>query len=102
MSSVRLYRDILRLHRTRLPSHLRALGDDYVRAEFRAHRDAKPEHLGTSKDSARKQCGNRKAALALSCHKPPNLGCRALRACAASTLAHVDRILERHDVPVRR
>ena len=53
MSSVRLYRDILRLHRTRLPSHLRALGDDYVRAEFRAHRDAKPEHLGTSSQGQR-------------------------------------------------
>ena len=43
---LRLYRDIFRLHRTRLPAQMRALGDEYVRSEFHAHRDAKPEQVG--------------------------------------------------------
>ncbi|CAG8474485.1 6097_t:CDS:1 [Acaulospora morrowiae] len=33
-----LYRQILRIHR-RLPPSLRLLGDDYVKSEFRRHRD---------------------------------------------------------------
>ena len=40
-----LYRSILRLHRQKLPASMRALGDAYVKHEFRAHRDAKPEFL---------------------------------------------------------
>ena len=40
-----LYRSILRLHRQKLPSQMRLLGDAYVKHEFRAHRDAKPEFL---------------------------------------------------------
>ena len=42
-----LYRSILRLHRQKLPASMRALGDAYVKHEFRAHADAKPEFLGS-------------------------------------------------------
>lgn len=35
---LKLYREILRAHR-KLPKSQRALGDDYVKAEFRAHKD---------------------------------------------------------------
>ncbi|PXF42189.1 Succinate dehydrogenase assembly factor 3, mitochondrial [Gracilariopsis chorda] len=38
-----LYRRILRLHRLKLPDLQRSVGDQYVRQEFRAHRDVKPE-----------------------------------------------------------
>ncbi|CDK26484.1 unnamed protein product [Kuraishia capsulata CBS 1993] len=37
MPPLQLYREILRAHRN-LPSPQRALGDSYVRGEFRAHR----------------------------------------------------------------
>jgi hypothetical protein len=40
-----LYRAILKEHRNRLPSHMRMLGDDYVRNEFKQHKTAKPEQL---------------------------------------------------------
>ena len=41
-----LYRRLLRAHRRHLPSSMRVLGDNYVRAEFRAHRDVEnPVHL---------------------------------------------------------
>ena len=40
-----LYRSILRAHKKYLPTEMKQLGDTYVRSEFRAHRDAKPEHL---------------------------------------------------------
>ncbi|KAK3341703.1 hypothetical protein B0T25DRAFT_558995 [Lasiosphaeria hispida] len=41
-----LYRRLLRAHRKHLPHELRLLGDEYVRAEFRAHRDVEnPAHL---------------------------------------------------------
>ena len=40
-----LYARILRLHKSRLPAELRGLGDAYVKAEFRAHRDAKEEFV---------------------------------------------------------
>lgn len=43
--SLRLYRAILRGHRTRLPPDLRHLGDAYVREEFKQHKTAKAEHL---------------------------------------------------------
>ena len=33
-----LYRRLLRAHRRRLPPSMRILGDQYVKAEFRAHR----------------------------------------------------------------
>ncbi|KAJ9212822.1 hypothetical protein DTO166G4_5634 [Paecilomyces variotii] len=40
-----LYRRILRLHRT-LPPELRLLGDEYVKSEFRAHRNVEnPIHI---------------------------------------------------------
>mmetsp|Transcript_80394 Transcript_80394/g.126817 ORF Transcript_80394/g.126817 Transcript_80394/m.126817 type:complete len:107 (+) Transcript_80394:42-362(+) len=32
-----LFRSILRMHRTKLPEKMRALGDPYVRKEFRLH-----------------------------------------------------------------
>jgi hypothetical protein len=41
-----LYRRLLRAHRKHLPSDLRVLGDEYVKAEFRAHRETEnPVHL---------------------------------------------------------
>lgn len=40
-----LYRKILRLHEQKLPAVPRALGDKYVRKEFRAHKTATPEQL---------------------------------------------------------
>ncbi|KAL2126876.1 hypothetical protein VTI74DRAFT_11691 [Chaetomium olivicolor] len=41
-----LYRRLLRAHRKHLPSEMRVLGDEYVKAEFRAHRDVEnPVHL---------------------------------------------------------
>ena len=41
-----LYRRLLRAHRNHLPSEMRLLGDEYVKAEFRAHRDVEnPVHL---------------------------------------------------------
>ena len=42
--SLRLYRAILTTHRS-LPSEMRAIGDIYVREEFKLHKNAKPEHL---------------------------------------------------------
>ena len=42
-----LYRDLLRVHAAALPAELRALGDSYVRAEFRAHKTAAPKFVGT-------------------------------------------------------
>ena len=38
----KLLRSILRLHKLRLPSDQQALGDAYVKAEFRLHKDAEP------------------------------------------------------------
>ncbi|KAH9257738.1 hypothetical protein BASA81_004204 [Batrachochytrium salamandrivorans] len=40
-----LYRRILRLHRQKLPAQKRALGDSYVKKEFRDHQTAKPEFV---------------------------------------------------------
>ena len=40
-----LYRSILKAHKNRLPAELRKLGNDYVRNEFQAHKQAKEEHL---------------------------------------------------------
>ncbi|GLC47520.1 hypothetical protein PLESTB_001763900 [Pleodorina starrii] len=34
---ISLYREVLKLHRERLPPPVRNLGDSYVRAEFRSH-----------------------------------------------------------------
>ncbi|KAK4132506.1 ACN9-domain-containing protein, partial [Trichocladium antarcticum] len=43
---VYLYRRLLRAHRRHLPSEMRVLGDEYIKAEFRAHRDVEnPAHL---------------------------------------------------------
>ena len=43
--SLRLYKSILRSHHA-LPEEMRAVGDVYVREEFKSHKNAKPEHLG--------------------------------------------------------
>jgi len=41
-----LYRRLFRAHRKFLPHKMRVLGDDYVKAEFRAHRAVEnPAHL---------------------------------------------------------
>ena len=40
-----LYRTILRQHRLKLPAEMRALGDRYVKDEFRQHRSANAEFL---------------------------------------------------------
>lgn len=41
-----LFRRILRGHRKFLPSEMRVLGDQYVKSEFRAHRDVEnPMHI---------------------------------------------------------
>lgn len=41
-----LYRRLLRAHRKHLPHEMRVLGDEYVKAEFRAHRNVEnPAHL---------------------------------------------------------
>lgn len=41
-----LYRRLLRAHRRHLPREMRLLGDEYVKAEFRAHRNVdNPAHM---------------------------------------------------------
>ncbi|KAK3937168.1 succinate dehydrogenase assembly factor 3, mitochondrial [Diplogelasinospora grovesii] len=41
-----LYRRLLRAHRNHLPAEMRLLGDEYIKAEFRAHRNVdNPAHL---------------------------------------------------------
>jgi len=40
----RLYKLILRLHRG-LPTEMKSLGDDYVRSEFKRHKDAQPQFV---------------------------------------------------------
>lgn len=43
-ASLRLYRRILKLHRT-LPLTAKALGDQYLKDEFRRHKNATQEQL---------------------------------------------------------
>lgn len=41
-----LYRRLLRAHRKHLPKEMRLLGDEYIKSEFRAHRDTdNPVHI---------------------------------------------------------
>jgi len=40
-----LYRNILRLHRTKLDPQMRVLGDRYVREEFKLHKTAKEDFV---------------------------------------------------------
>jgi len=41
-----LHRRLLRAHRKHLPADMRVLGDEYIKAEFRAHRNIdNPAHL---------------------------------------------------------
>lgn len=43
---IHLYRRLLRAHRKYLPAEMRILGDEYIKAEFRAHRKVdNPAHL---------------------------------------------------------
>ncbi|KAF7559592.1 hypothetical protein G7046_g4558 [Stylonectria norvegica] len=43
---IQLYRRLLRSHRKHLPGEMRLLGDEYIKAEFRAHRNVdNPAHL---------------------------------------------------------
>ncbi|KAJ3524707.1 hypothetical protein NM208_g11953 [Fusarium decemcellulare] len=43
---IHLYRRLLRAHRKHLPAEMRILGDEYIKAEFRAHRKVdNPSHL---------------------------------------------------------
>ncbi|UPK98908.1 hypothetical protein LCI18_009843 [Fusarium solani-melongenae] len=43
---IHLYRRLLRAHRKHLPAEMRVLGDEYIKAEFRAHRKVdNPAHL---------------------------------------------------------
>jgi uncharacterized protein YqiB (DUF1249 family) len=43
--ALRLYKALLRAHKTVLPDAMRSLGDAYVREEFKLHKSAKPQHL---------------------------------------------------------
>ncbi|KAM3568771.1 hypothetical protein VYU27_009114 [Nannochloropsis oceanica] len=47
LRGIQLYRAILRQHRQGLPPHLRKLGDEYVKAEFRAHRKSRTDVLAS-------------------------------------------------------
>ncbi|KAH6660131.1 putative ACN9 family domain-containing protein [Truncatella angustata] len=41
-----LYRRLFRAHRKHLPTEMRVLGDEYIKAEFRAHRETdNPVHI---------------------------------------------------------
>ncbi|KAI4184453.1 MAG: hypothetical protein LQ348_004553 [Seirophora lacunosa] len=41
-----LYRRLLRAHRKFLPAEMRVLGDEYIKSEFRAHKDVEnPLHI---------------------------------------------------------
>ncbi|KAL9181951.1 hypothetical protein ACHAXT_012294 [Thalassiosira profunda] len=40
-----LYKSILRAHERYLPSAMRLMGDQYVKAEFRLHKTAKPDEV---------------------------------------------------------
>lgn len=43
---LQLYRRLLRAHRRKLPAEMRVLGDEYVKNEFRAHRNVEnPVHI---------------------------------------------------------
>jgi hypothetical protein len=43
---LQLYRRLLRVHRKKLPAELRLLGDEYIKSEFRAHRNVEnPIHI---------------------------------------------------------
>lgn len=43
---IELYRRLLRVHRKKLPRDMRVLGDEYVKSEFRAHRNVEnPIHI---------------------------------------------------------
>mmetsp|Transcript_24988 Transcript_24988/g.32269 ORF Transcript_24988/g.32269 Transcript_24988/m.32269 type:complete len:106 (+) Transcript_24988:160-477(+) len=43
VSSIRLYRSILKEHKRLLPQDLRKLGDTYLRSEFKAHKEVNEE-----------------------------------------------------------
>lgn len=50
-----LYRRLLRAHRKHLPSEMRVLGDLYIKAEFRAHRNVdNPAHMVSKERGGRR------------------------------------------------
>lgn len=52
-----LYRRILKAHRKYLPAEMRLLGDEYVKSEFRAHRNVdNPAHLVSTYFIGRAHC----------------------------------------------
>jgi hypothetical protein len=45
LAPIKLYREILKSHRN-LPAAMRAMGDDYVKSEFKRHKDIdNPAHI---------------------------------------------------------
>jgi hypothetical protein len=68
LTVLRLYKTILRLHQS-LPHELSALGNQYVRDEFRRHKDAQPEFVTnfmvewSVSNVKRKTCGVRSLSL---------------------------------------
>lgn len=47
-----LYRRLFRAHRKYLPREMRLVGDEYIKSEFRAHRDVEnPVHIVRSQES---------------------------------------------------
>ena len=51
-----LYRRLLRVHRKKLPPEMRLLGDEYIKSEFRAHRNVdNPIHIVCTLLASRKK-----------------------------------------------
>jgi Complex1_LYR-like len=58
-----LYRRLLRAHRHKLPKDMRLLGDEYVKSEFRAHRDVEnPMHIVSIIVPPSRECKSAKVA----------------------------------------
>ena len=45
---IRLYRNILREHKRKLPYEMKEIGDSFVKNEFRLHKSAKPAFVQLS------------------------------------------------------
>lgn len=61
-----LYRRILRAHRNFLPSDMRLMGDEYVKAEFRRHKEIdNPIHIVCCNDVEVEKLGARRKELML-------------------------------------
>ena len=44
-NAIHLYRNLLKGHKLHLPPHLRLIGDQYVRAEFKRHKNANEKYV---------------------------------------------------------